>query len=165
MNIKDFNEALYASSNGVVVARRKSIVLPLLTLVAGVALLVANYLIENGADANNLKSTLVLIGGIFAVAGVVLCAVRIFGAGEPYHTIDKCFLVQRQYSFERAQQGAVVKAIESGDKSVLEAVGESNIAGITAVCSHSPRGKFCAMQAFAYEEFVYQAITPLKVVE
>lgn len=165
MNIKDFNEALYTSSNGVVVARRKNIVLPLLTLVAGVALLVANYLIENGTDANNLKSALVLVGGALVVAGVVLCGVRIFGAGAPYHTVDKCFLVQCQYSFERGQQDTVVKAIESGDKSALENVGESNIAGITAVCSFSPRSKFCAMQAFAYEEFVYQAITPLKITE
>lgn len=165
MNIKDYNEALYASSNGVVVARRKSIALPLLTLVAGVALLIANYFIENGNDANNLKSVLVLVGGALVVAGVALCCVRIFGAGAPYHTVDKCFLVQRQYPFERTQQGVVVKAIESGDKSALEAIGESNIAGITAVCSHSPRSKFCAMQAFAYEEFVYQAVTPLKITE
>ena len=47
MNIKDFNEALYASSNGVVVERRKNIVVPLLVLLAGVALLVVNYFIEN----------------------------------------------------------------------------------------------------------------------
>ena len=54
MNIKDFNEALYASSNGVVVERRQNIVVPFLVLAAGIALLVVNYFIENGDDANNL---------------------------------------------------------------------------------------------------------------
>ena len=39
MDIRDFNEALYASSNGVIVERRQSIVLPVLVFLVGVALL------------------------------------------------------------------------------------------------------------------------------
>ena len=163
MNIKDFNEALYASSNGVVVARRKSILLPLLTLIIGVALLVVNSFIENGTDANNLKSALVLVGGAVTLVGVALCGVRLFGGGAPYHTVDKCFLVVRQYPFERARQAEVVKAVEAGDKLALEGIGESDIAGVTVICCHSPRSKYCAMQAFAYEEFVYQAISSLVI--
>ena len=58
MEQKNFIEALCASSNGVVVERRKSIIIPLVTLLVGVAILVANYFIENGSDANNLKSAL-----------------------------------------------------------------------------------------------------------
>ena len=163
MDIKELNEALYASSNGVIVERRKSIVMPLLTLLAGVALLVVNYFIDNGADANNLKSTLVLLGGIVSLVGVALCGVCIFGGGEPYHKTDRCYLVRRQYSFDRAQRESVAKAVEACDKSALDAIEESDIAGVTVLCYHSPRGKFVAMQAFAYEEFVYQGITDLKV--
>ena len=56
MDIKNFNEALYASSNGVIVERRKSLVMPLIVLLVGIGLLVANYFIENGDDANNLMT-------------------------------------------------------------------------------------------------------------
>jgi len=163
MDIKDFNEALYASSNGVIVERRKSIILPIIVLLAGIALLVANYFIENGTDANNLKSALVLMGGAIALIGIAWCGIRIFGGGEPYHTADKCFLEREQYSFDRAQQNTIIKAIESCDKTAIDNLEESDIAGLSVLCYHSPRSKYCAMQAFAYEEFVYKAITELKV--
>ena len=162
MDIKDFNEALYASSNGVVVERRKSIIVPVLVLLAGIALLVANYFIENGNDANNLKSALVLTGGIVAVVGLALCGVNIFGGGIPYHTTDKCYLVRKQYSFDRSQREEVVKAVERCDKLALDGIEESNIAGVTVICYYSPRSKYCVMQAYAYEEFVYSNITTMK---
>lgn len=165
MDIKDFNEALYASSNGVVVERRQNIIVPVLVLLVGVTLLVANYFIENGSDANNLKSALVLIGGAISLVAVALCGARIFGGGAPYHTKDKCFLVRKQYSFDRSQQENVVKVVEACDKSALDAIGESDIAGVSVICYYSPQSKFCAMQAFAYEEFIYKGITSLKIIE
>uniref|UniRef100_UPI0040566618 hypothetical protein n=1 Tax=Alistipes sp. TaxID=1872444 RepID=UPI0040566618 len=165
MDIKDFNEALYASSNGVVVERRKSIIVPMLVLLVGVALLVANYFIENGNDANNLKSALVLTGGCVAIIGAVWCGICLFGGGVPYHTGDKCFLVREQYSFDRAQREEVMTAIEACDKSALDKIEESDIASISAICYHSPRSKYCAMQAFTYQEFVYKAITNVKIIK
>ena len=163
MEIKDFNEALYASSNGVVVERRKSIIVPILVLLAGMALLVVNYFIENGSDANNLKSTLILIGGAVALVGVAMCGINIFGSGAPYHTGDKCFLVHKQYSFDRSQEKEVLKAVEAVDRLALDILEESDIASISALCYHSPRSRYCAMQAFAYEEFVFKSITELQV--
>ena len=162
MDIKNFNEVLYASSNGVVVERRQSIILPVLVFLVGVALLVGNSFVENGADANNLKSALVLVGGAILLIGGALCGVRVFGGGAPFHVDDNCFLVRHHYSFDRAQLNDVVKAVESGDKSLLDALAESDIAGVSVLCYYSPKSNFCAMQAFAYEEFVYKSITGLK---
>ena len=79
MDIKNFNEALYASSNGVVVERRKSIIVPVLVLLAGLGVLAINLFIKNGDDANNLKSALVLVGGAITIIGSSLCGSRIFG--------------------------------------------------------------------------------------
>lgn len=163
MDIKDFNEALYVSSNGVVVERRKSIIVPILIALVGVALLVANGFIENGEDANNLKSTLVLVGGIISITGAIICGVRAFGSGAPYHKGDNCFLIRRQYSFERSQVESIVKAVEACDKLALDGEDESDIAGILVLSYHSPRSKYVAMQAFVYDEFVYKGITKLKI--
>jgi hypothetical protein len=165
MNITDINEAIYASSNGVIVERRKSIIVPILVLIAGAAILVVNHSIDNGVDTNNLKSTLMLAGACVLVLGMILCGVAIFGEGRPYHTLDKNFLKLKQYSFDRSQQREVEKAVNSGDRKSLEAVEEGDVAGIIAVSYYSPNGKFVAMQAFAYEEFTYKAITELKIVE
>ena len=163
MNIKDFNEAIYASSNGVVVEHRKSIIAPIVVIVVGIALFVANSLISNSAETTDLKSTLILAGAFVVGIGAILLCVRLFGAGIPYHTTDKCYLVCKQYSFAREQKGAVVKAIENCDRLALDALEESDIAGVTVLCYHSPRSKYCAMQAFAYDEFVYNSITPLAI--
>lgn len=163
MNLSEINEAIYASSNGVIVERRKNIIMPILVLLAGAALLVVNYFIENGSDSNNLKSTLMLAGGCVLMLGVILSGIAIFGEGRPYHTLDKSYLTLKQYSFDRSQQSVVEKVVNSGDRKSLDAIEEGEVAGIIAVCYYSPKGKFVAMQAFAYEEFTYKPITELKI--
>ena len=163
MNVKDFNEVLYTSSNGVVVERRESIVMPLSTLLIGVALLIVNYFIDNNDATSNLKSALVLIGGLITLVGVIYCAVNLFGGGAPYHKSDKCFLERKKYAFERGQIGAVVKAVEACDKPTLDTLEESDIAALSVVCYYSPKSNYCAMQAFAYEDFIYDSITKLSI--
>jgi hypothetical protein len=164
MNLSEINEAIYASSNGAIVERRKNIIMPILVLLAGAAMLVANCFIENGSDTNNLKSTLMLAGGCVLMLGVILSGIAIFGEGRPYHTLDKNYLTLKQYSFDRSQQRVVEKAVNSGDRKSLDTIEEGEVAGIIAVCYYSPKGKFVAMQAFAYEEFTYKPITELKIV-
>ena len=163
MNIKDFNEALYASSNGVIVERRKSIVMPLVILLIGILFLAVNSFVKAGDDTNNLKSFLVLAGGLVTLVGVAYCAVNIFGGGAPYHMVDKCFLIREQYAFDRSQIKDVQMAVERCDKEALDAIEESDIAGISVVCYYSPKSDYCAMQAFAYEDFVYNSISKLSI--
>ena len=161
MNIKDFNEALYASSDGVVVEHRKSPILPIIILLAGVAILVANSFVQNEPDANNLKSTLVLVGGLVTLVGAIYTAITIFGRGVPYHKEEQCFLLNKKYSFERALQSEVVAAVEKCDKIALDALEESDVAGVMVVCYYSPKSNYRIMQAFVYDEFTYQSITRL----
>ena len=161
MNIKDFNEALYTSSNGVVVERRKSTIIPIVVLVAGFAMLAANWFISDSVEMNNLKSALILIGGFTAIIGAICASGSIFGGGMPYHNGDKCFLVRKQYSFERSRIDEVVKAVQQCDRTAVENIGESEIAGVTVLCYYSPNSNYCVMQAFVYEEFTYQSVTKL----
>lgn len=163
MNQKDIIEVLCASSNGVVVERRKNIIIPIVVLLVGVAILIINSFIENGDDANNLKSALVLVGGAISLIGTALCVTRIFGGGAPYHTVDKCFLARKRYCFDKSDQAKILKTIDNCDKNALDAIKESDIAGVAVECYYSPRSKFCAMQAFAFEELVYKSISELKV--
>ena len=163
MKQTNFVEALYASSNGVVIERRKSTIIPILTLLLGLSILCINYFIDNGDDANNLKSVLVLIGGTTTLISVIICAIRIFGSGAPYHTTDKCFLVHKRYSFDREAKAKVLASVGNCDKIALDAIEESDIAGLAVECYYSPRSKFRAMQAFVFEELVYKEISELKV--
>ena len=163
MNIKDFNEALYASSNGVVVERRRSLLIPIVILLVGAAMLIANSFIEGGETTNNFKSALILFGGLILIVGVAYSAISIFGDGSPYHKDDKCFLVKKQYVFDRSQIDAIVKAVERADKRALDAMKESDIAALSVICYLSPQSDYCVMQAFVYEDFVYNSITKLVI--
>ena len=165
MNIKDFNEALYASSNGVVVEHRKRIIIPIIILLIGVAMLVANYFIEDSESVNNLKSALILFGGLATIVGIAYCVACIFGSGTPYHKEDKCLLLCNQYSFDRAQLQVVEEAVKLCDKSALDALPESDIATLPVICYYSPKSSYCAMQAYMYEGFDYQSVTPFSTRE
>ena len=161
MNIKDFNEALYASSNGVIVERRKNFVLPIIILLVGVVLLVANSFLQDSPENNDIKSALVLIGGLMTIVGVIYVAVKVFGKGVPYHKEEHSFLLHKQYAFDRALQSQVVAAVEKCDKIALDAIEESDVAGVIVVCYYSSKSNYRVMQAFAYEDFTYQSLTRL----
>ena len=126
-------------------------------------MLVANYLIENGNDTNNLKSSLVLAGGALSLLGAALCGMRIFGGGVPYHKADRCFLVSRQYSFDLSQRREVENIVKDVNRVALENIEESDVTSILVLCYCSPKGSFVAMQAFVYDEFDYKPITELKI--
>ena len=79
-------EALYALSGNVVVKRRKFQLLPAVLFVAGAAMIVVNNMY--GADlTNNLRSSIVFIGGIMVVAGMIMAAAQMFGV--PIEAIKK----------------------------------------------------------------------------
>lgn len=160
-----FNEALYASCPDVVVCRRKSVVLPIVTLVTGVALLVVNSFIDNGGDSNNLKSSLVLLGGIIALVGVIVTLVRLFGRGEPYHKATRQFLSYDSYNFGHEQREKVLKAVKEADVESLKKLPQSEVASIAVMAYTSTGGEFVAMQPFAYEELEYRPICDVKIVQ
>ena len=84
MNKNQMAELLYALPDGVVVKGRKSKVVPLCLTLAGVVLLVVNGLLPATAGYEDLKSALVLFGGVIFATGVLLLLVRLFGdSGVP----------------------------------------------------------------------------------
>ena len=97
-------EALYALSGNVVVKRRKFQLLPAVLFVAGAALIVVNNMY--GADlTNNLRSSIVFIGGIMVVAGMIMAAAQMFGSGgAPFHREERCFLLYEELYFDRGEK-------------------------------------------------------------
>ena len=160
-----FSEALYASYGDLVVCRRKSIVVPVLTLVAGLAILVVNSLVYNGNDSNNLKSSLVLLGGLVSLVGLVLILVRLLGRGEPYHKASRRFLEYNTYSFGHEQRETVLKAVKDGNVELLKRTPQTDVASIVVMIYSSVGGEFMAMQPFAYEELEYRPICNMVVVQ
>ena len=70
MNKIKFYEALYTSCS-YIVARRKSIVLPILIIVAGIVLPLASTMLLKGSEFDNINSAVILLGIALAIGGAI----------------------------------------------------------------------------------------------
>ena len=75
---------MYALPGAVVIRRRKSFLMPVLLVAAGIALLILNRSFR--ADlSNDLRSAIVFVGASLLLAGVAVLFARLFSAGNPYY--------------------------------------------------------------------------------
>ena len=101
-------EAMYALPGELVVRRRKSLLVPAVLLLAGVAILVLNNLYGAGLT-NNLRSAMVFVGGSLALVGMITLAARFFSAeGAPYYRPGRSYLRFDELYFERGAASSVV---------------------------------------------------------
>ena len=161
----DIVEALYALPDGVVVPRRKSCLIPLVILLAGVLLFVVNNTIPKSVDYTNLKSAVVLFGAVFVILGVVLLVLRMGKGGlAPFHAKDGCFLAKRVLKFEKQKQAQVVEFVKSGDIESLCNMPTDDVSVVTVVVYSSPKSSFCAVQPYEYHDFELHPLCGLKVI-
>lgn len=166
MSKYDMREALCALPCGVIVKRRKTVAVPLLLLVAGVAMLVTNGMLSGSADNADLKSALVLFGVALTLVGGIVTAARLFGAGgAPYHIGDGCFLRREEFKFDKERAAEVAEAIRQGDFEALRAIPQSGVSAVTAVLYSSRTSGFAACGAFKYADMEMRPICEMKVVE
>ena len=158
-------EAMYALPGEVVVRRRKSLVLPAALFVAGVVLLVLNHVY--GAElSNNMRSTLVFLGGSLALAGMITLAARFFSAeGAPFHKDKHCYLVFEELYFDRGVRADVVQSVENGAVDRLLGLARANVPALTVALYRTPDNSFAAMQAFEYADLEYRPLTELRIAD
>lgn len=158
-------EALYALSGNVVVKRRKFQLLPAVLFVAGAALIVVNNMY--GADlTNNLRSSIVFIGGIMVVAGMIMAAAQMFGSGgAPFHREERCFLLYEELYFDRGVRSEVMQSVDEGAVEQLLGMKHAQVPAVAVAVYRTPDNRFAAMQAFEYAELEYKPLTRLKIVD
>lgn len=158
-------EALYALPGNVVVKRRKFQLLPAVLFVAGAALIVVNNMY--GADlTNNLRSSIVFIGGIMVVAGMIMAAAQMFGSGgAPFHREERCFLLYEELYFDRGIRSDVMQAVSDGDAERLLGMKRAQVPALTVALYRTPGNRFAAMQAFEYADLEYKPLTDLKIAD
>ena len=164
MNKIKFFEALYTSCNSIV-ARRKSVVIPILTIVAGVALPIISTSLLDGAEYDNINSVVILAGIALAVAGGVWTLGRLTGNGEPYSTKSGKFLDTRILSFSRSHRSEVLKAVGSRDLERLLAIPTCEVSAVSVMLSALPDNSFVAAQVFEYAELEYRELSRVTVIK
>ena len=150
-------ELLYALPDGVVVKGRKSKVVPLCLTLAGVVLLVVNGLLPATAGYEDLKSALVLFGGVIFATGVLLLLVRLFGE-------NRVPLVWSERYYPKSAASAVADCLTRHDWARLRSIAQSQVPAIRLVAYHTPDEGFVACQAFEYVELEERPLTELHIV-
>lgn len=131
MNKNQMAELLYALPDGVVVKGRKSKVVPLCLTLAGVVSLVVNGLLPATAGYEDLKSALVLFGGLIFAAGVLLLFVRLFGdSGVPLYGENRVPLVWSERYYPKSAASAVADCLTRHDWARLRSIAQSQVPAI-----------------------------------
>lgn len=145
MNKNQMAELLYALPDGVVVKGRKSKVVPLCLTLAGVVLLVVNGLLPATAGYEDLKSALVLFGGVIFATGVLLLLVRLFGdSGVPLYGENRVPLVWSERYYPKSAASAVADCLTRHDWARLRSIAQSQVPAIRLVAYHTPDEGFVA---------------------
>ncbi|WP_295915603.1 hypothetical protein [uncultured Alistipes sp.] len=158
-------EALYALPGGVVVKRRKSMVVPAVLFVVGAAMIVVNNIY--GAElTNNLRSAVVFTGGILAIAGMIAAAAQTFGSGGvPFHKENRSYLLYEELYFDRGVRSEVMQSVDEGAVEQLLGMKHAQVPAVAVAVYRTPDNRFAAMQAFEYAELEYKPLTRLKIVD
>ena len=165
MNTKKFCETLYASCDGAVVRRRKSLLTPILLIVAGIGLPFLGGLLEDNATTDTLHSALVICGIGIILVGAILLLGRCTGDGEPYHLKRRCFLNSQSRNYKRELRSKVLDALGKGDYKALMAIPTSEASGLTVLIYALPDGTFAAAQAYEYTELEYRPLGSVYVMK
>lgn len=165
MSNYDMREAICASS-GLVVMRRKPLIVPIVWFVVGVALLVINAMVPATMEWMNLKSAIVLLGAVFVIASAVVAIYRVMGNDRaPYHTADGCFLQKKELKFAKERASYIRDLVNRGDFTTLHNLVEDGVSAVTVRLYTSPRSGFCAVQVFEYVDMELQPVSDLKIVQ
>lgn len=157
-------EAMYALPGGVVVKRRKPVLIPALLLVTGIALVVLNNVYKEIFSAD-LRSAIIFIGGILTVAGLFTLLGRIFSSGgAPFHKDNHCFLHYQELFFEQGMRQQIVECVDNGNVQRLLGMKQARVPSVAVAVYHTHDNRFAVMQAYEYADLEYKPLSEMKII-
>ena len=165
MNKQDICEALYALPTGRVVARRQTIIKPLIISLLGLVLLFIDWFaIEQRGEA--LSLTLILVGITLLIYGAVrIIAIPLNKECVPYDNKRGCYLLYRERYYDRTLLPALQRAVDIGDLRALEDMPTTNISAVVLSEYRSRDGSLIAYGIYEYVEEDYRAVGKPKIIE
>lgn len=150
---QDICEALYALPNGVVQPRRRSVMMPLVIALVGVALLAAYFVMLNG-NAGALGMSLIVAGGTLVLYGLVVTVVRIASNDTvPYHAATKSYMIYRERLYAHENGAMLKEAVAAGDLKRIEAIETSNVSALTLAECRTKDGSIVALALYEYANY------------
>ncbi len=157
---KHIDEVLYSISPDAIVARRYNpIVGILITVIATVAMIGANY-IEPFASNSDLYQYLMMVGFLVLATGVTMICYWLWGDSvRPHYAPTNEKLIRHDMTFNIADANRVEALVAAGDFKALDSLPHSAASGLIVIIYAAASGKFAIAQALEYVPHEYQPMS------
>lgn len=156
---ESIDEVLSRGADGEVVRRRKNPLLPLLVTLAGAALAVWSLGSPALAEHVDLSSSLVLAGGIVALAGVVGTVMKL-NASAPIFGPTGERIRRVELFYDSADRQALCAAVEAADAGALSRIPRTAASGgILMTVYATDGGDFAMAQVSEYIPHAFEPVT------
>ena len=144
------DKAIYTISDEII-ARRKSMVIPAITALAGVALLVLSSSLGKTEGNENLASSTFFFGLTVLIVGVVIMALRIVRkSSAPYHRPSHCSMKEYVCYFDAAKRNQVMELFNCNDLNGLDKLSSENPSPLMMISYRTSNEKVTVMQIHEY---------------
>lgn len=159
----DICEALYALPGGVVVARRRSMMKPIVYLCLGIVLCIINFVAVE--DKNGALGMLLMVCGISLVAYGIFAIIARFADSEgvPYDTEARRYMVRRERYFDHELLKPLSDAVARGDREAIDSMPTTNVARLTLVEYRTPGTNRTAWAIYEYVDFSNRLYGEVKI--
>lgn len=164
MNTENLCKALYVLPNTRIIARRESIINPIIIAISGVVILITNHLlVEQKAGA--MSMALITLGTALILYGLLVTIMRANSQKlVPYDNDAKCYMKYRERYYDRELVGPIIRALRNGDINAIDQMPTTNIAAVT-LAEYSSRGNIRAFCIYSFKEGEYQPLCEPTVVQ
>lgn len=159
----NIDTALCDLCDGVIVKRRRSVLLPVLVICLGALLFVIDSFIDMTQSTDSVKMIIMLSASVLVVWGIVWGVVRSRGEGSYYHVTDGVFLSHKSLKFAKDKKSKLVNLVNSKDFATLQTFSEDGVSAMVVELYISEKSGFCAAQLFEYSEMTFVPVTPVVV--
>lgn len=148
-NYKSIDEAVFELQD--IKRGRKSILGPFCALAAGIAMIAACYMMPQDDGSANISSTLLLLGGILAIGGIVTGLLRLGSkSGAPCYIPTGKILKRSEVFYDEKNLPRVTECLQNGDLKALSEIPKGTSSAVILVCYSDKEGKMAACQLQRY---------------
>ncbi len=158
-NLQHIDRAIYSISNEIV-PRRKSPVVPIILMLAGVGLMVLSSELGRIPDKENIASSTLFFGvSMVAVCGVITLVRLLNKRGYPYHKVSRRRMREQVVYFDPVRRKEVTALFERGDLPALDAISSENPSPLMMISYRTSDDKVAVMQLHEYVPHNYVPIS------
>ena len=141
-----------------VVARKKDPVFPLVVVAAGIGLSIWSLNAPALEDSKNLSASLMLVGGVVALLGLIRLVMAFTGKRPVYGPTGET-LTRKELFFEAQDRQALLAAFQAGDMEKIERIPHGHSSNVLLMIYTTPSGSCTLAQVQEYVPHEFVAVT------